>query len=210
VADIDRVYERVAHEAADQADHAVGGEHAGGGEGVAAGLGTLDIVHGLDEVVDAERDRRDQDDAQELEAREDVVHGRQRHPEAEARDRLAHLGEAHAAQIESDRGRGPGDQHASRDGDEAGRDAARVAQAPEPGDQDHGEAHDPDHGCGEHLEGRPHRDEGDRHAGQRAQEGGAGRDPADEGGDEAAQHQDEALHEHPGEAGFPALDRIAG
>ncbi len=28
--------------------------------------------------------------------------------------------------------------------------------------------------------------------------------------DEAADHQDEALDEHPDQAGFPALDRIAG
>ena len=30
------------------------------------------------------------------------------------------------------------------------------------------------------------------------------------GANEAAGHQHEALHEHPGEAGLPALDRIAG
>ena len=35
-----------------------------------------------------------------------------------------------------------------------------------------------------------------------------GRDLADDGSDEAADHQDEALDEDPGQAGFPALDRV--
>ena len=56
----------------------------------------------------------------------------------------------------------------------------------------------------------PHRDEGDRDAGQRAEQRRARRDLADDGRDEAAGHQHEALDEHPGEPGLPALDRIAG
>ena len=73
MADVDRVDEGVAHQAADQADHAVGGEHLRGGERVAGGFRALDVVHRLDEVVDAERDGGDQDDAEELEAGEHLV-----------------------------------------------------------------------------------------------------------------------------------------
>ena len=47
--------------------------------------------------------------------------------------------EAHAADARAEHGRAPGDQHAGRDGDEARRDAARIAHAAEPGHQDDGE-----------------------------------------------------------------------
>src|ERR1043166_7649313 len=57
MADIDRIDERIAHQAADQADHAVGGEHARGRVFVARGLGAFDVIHGLDQIVDAERNR---------------------------------------------------------------------------------------------------------------------------------------------------------
>ena len=96
MADIDGVDERVAQQAADQADDAVGGQHARGREGVAGRRGALDVVHRLDEVVDAERDRGDQDDAEELEAAEDVADGRQRDGEAEVRQRVADAADASA------------------------------------------------------------------------------------------------------------------
>ena len=38
--------------------------------------GALDVVHRLDEVIDAEGNRGDQDHAEELEAGKDVTHGR--------------------------------------------------------------------------------------------------------------------------------------
>ena len=63
---------------------------------VARGLGALDVVHRLDEVVDAERDRGDEDDAEELEAAEDVVDRRERQREAEVREGGGEPAEAHA------------------------------------------------------------------------------------------------------------------
>ena len=77
----------IAHQAADQADDAVGGEHARRREAVAGDRGALDVVDRFDEIVDAERNRRDEDDAEELEAGEDVAERRQRHVEAEVGDR---------------------------------------------------------------------------------------------------------------------------
>ena len=59
MADIDGVDEGIAHQAADQADDAVGGQHARGRVFVAGRFRAFDIVHGLDEVIDAERDCRD-------------------------------------------------------------------------------------------------------------------------------------------------------
>ena len=89
MADVDGVDERVAHQAADQADHAVSGEHLRGRVGVAGGLRALHVVHGLDQVVDAEGNGRHQDDAEELEAGEHLVVGGQRQREAEVRNEPA-------------------------------------------------------------------------------------------------------------------------
>ena len=135
---------------------------------------------------------------------------RHRIREAEAGDGLADLLQGHAAVVEPDQRRAPGDQHAGGDGDEARRDALRVAHAAEPGDQDDGKARNADDRRHVHFQRRPHRDEGDGDAGQRAEQGGTRRDAADVGGDEAADHQDEALEEHPDEPRLPALDGIAG
>jgi hypothetical protein len=57
VADVDRIDEGIAHQAADEADRAVGGQHARRRITVAGRGRALDVVHRLDEVVDAERDR---------------------------------------------------------------------------------------------------------------------------------------------------------
>jgi hypothetical protein len=85
MADIDGVDERIAHQTSDQADDAVGGQHACRRKGIARGRGALDIVHRLDEVVDAEGNRRHQDDADELKAAKDVADRRHGIGEAEAR-----------------------------------------------------------------------------------------------------------------------------
>src|SRR5438270_189354 len=102
MADIDGVDEGVAEEAADQADDAVGGQHLGGRKGIPGRRRALDIVHGLDEVIDAEGNRRNQDDPEELESREDVVDGRKRDREAEMRDGVADRAEAEAAIAETE------------------------------------------------------------------------------------------------------------
>ena len=132
MADIDRVDEGVAHQAADQADDAVGGQHPGGRIFVAGGLGAFDIVHRLDQIVDAERDRRHQDDAEEFEAGEYLADRRDRHREAEAREGVADALDAQPAEPEAEQVRAPGDDHADRDRDEAGRNALRIFHAAEP------------------------------------------------------------------------------
>src|SRR5438552_18980839 len=89
MADVDRIDEWISHQAADQADDAVGGQHAGGRIFVARGLGAFDIVHRLDEIVDAERDGGDQDYAEEFEAGEHLAERRKGYGEAEARKGVA-------------------------------------------------------------------------------------------------------------------------
>jgi hypothetical protein len=139
-----------------------------------------------------------------------MVDRRQRQREAEGREGGAKLGEAQAADIEPEQRRAPGDHHAEADRDEPRGNAAGIAHAAEPAHQDDREADQADRRRQEDLQRRAHRDEGDRDAGQRAQQRRARGDLADIGRDEAAQHQDEALEEDPDEAGLPALDRIAG
>jgi len=46
-------------------------------------VSAFDVIHGLDEVVDAERNCGDENDAEEFEAGEDVTNGWQRHRETE-------------------------------------------------------------------------------------------------------------------------------
>ena len=67
MANIDRVDERIAEEATDQAYDTVGRQHLGRWKRVASRRGALDVVHRLDEIIDAERNRRDQYDSDELE-----------------------------------------------------------------------------------------------------------------------------------------------
>jgi len=52
-----------------RADDAVGGQHTRGRVFIARGFRALDIVHGFNEIVDAERDRRHQDDAEGIRSR---------------------------------------------------------------------------------------------------------------------------------------------
>ena len=117
MADIDRVDEGIAEQAADQADDAVRGQHLRGGKRIARRRGALDVVHRLDEIVDAEGNRGDQDDAEELEAGKDVADRRQRNRKAEMGYGVADRAEAQAAIAETEQVRSPRDDRARRDGD---------------------------------------------------------------------------------------------
>src|SRR5208282_2306503 len=102
MADVDGVDERIAHEATDQADDPVGREHLGRGKRVARRRGALDVVHRLDEIVDAEGNRGDQDHAEELEAGKDVTDRRYGKREAEVRKGVADATDAQAAIAETE------------------------------------------------------------------------------------------------------------
>jgi hypothetical protein len=140
VADIDGVDVGIAHQAADQADDAVGGQDAGGRIGIARRFRALHIVHRFDEIVDAERYCRHQDDAEIFETGKHHVGGGQRHREAEACDRLSQPVEAEAAVIEAEQVRAPRDRHADDDSDEPGGDLLWIFHATEPAHHDDGEA----------------------------------------------------------------------
>ena len=126
MADVDGVDERIAHQAADQADDAVGGQHARGREAVAGHRRALDVVHRLDQVVDAEGNRGDQDDAEELEA----ARRRGRRPgSAREKPKLAtdavSLSSVMPPKLRPTAVEPQAMSGADRDGDQAGRDALR-------------------------------------------------------------------------------------
>ena len=118
--------------------------------------------------------------------------------------------QAHAAIVQAQCGGTPGDQRADRNGHQARRDAPEVTHAAKPADHDDREADEADQRRHEHFQRRAHRDERDGNAGQRAEQCRARCNFADPGSDEATDHEHEALNEYPGQARFPALDRIAG
>jgi hypothetical protein len=128
----------------DQADDAIGRQHARGRVFVAGGFRALDIVHGLDEVVDAERDRGNEDDAEELEARKNLAEGRDRHREAEIGEGVAKPLQAQAAEPEPEQVGAPGNQHARRDRHQACRNGFGVFHAAEPARDDDDEANEAD------------------------------------------------------------------
>ena len=156
MADIDGVDVRIAHQAADEADHAVGREHARGRVFVAGRGGAHDVVHRFDEIVDAEGNRGDEDDAQggPIQPAEDEAEDRARHGEAEGRERsLSRLSSFIPPKFEAEEVRAPGDQRAGGDGDQAGGNAA-VFHAAEPAHQDDREADHADDRRHEHLQRR--------------------------------------------------------
>ena len=108
MADVDGVDEGVAEEATDEAHHAIGRQYSRRREMVACGLRALDVVHGLHEIVDAEGNGRDEDNAEILEPGENVIDGRDRNREAEIGECRCELCEAHAADVETEGGRDPG------------------------------------------------------------------------------------------------------
>jgi hypothetical protein len=57
---------------------AVGGQHARGRIGIARRFRAFHVIHGFDQVVDAEGDGGDKDDAEILEAVEDMADRRNR------------------------------------------------------------------------------------------------------------------------------------
>ena len=75
MADINRIDIRVAHQAADQADNAIGGEHARGGVAIARDGSADDVVHRFDQIVNAERNRGDQNHAEIAETMKNVTDG---------------------------------------------------------------------------------------------------------------------------------------
>ena len=144
--DVDRVDVGVAHQAADQAHDAVGGENARRRILVAGGRGADDVVHRLDEIVDAEGDGGDEDGLEEgpVQPAEHQADGRMGNGEAEGLERRLQASTLMPPKLQAEQVGAPGDERAGRDRDQARRDAA-VLHAAEPADEDDREADDADH-----------------------------------------------------------------
>ena len=129
MADVDRVDEWVAHQTADQAHDTVGGEHAGRGVGVARCLRALHVVHGLDQVVDAEWNGGHENDAEKLEPGEHMIDSGNRYREAEVRERALQLLQTQSPIAKAEQIGAPGDNHADGNGNEPGRNPPWVFEA---------------------------------------------------------------------------------
>src|SRR3954447_19750048 len=99
--DVNGVDERIAHQAANETYHAIGGQHARGRKTVAAGCCAFDVIHCLDEIIDTEWNRCHQYHAQKFKSAEYMTDCRQRQRKTEARERTAQIGKTHAAEVES-------------------------------------------------------------------------------------------------------------
>src|SRR5580658_5562383 len=99
---------------------------------------------------------------------------------------VAHSRNAQAAIAETEDVRSPRDDRARGDGDQSARHATEITHAAEPVGQDDREADDADQRRLEHLQAGPHRNEGDRDAGERAEQRRPRRDPPDHRRDEPA------------------------
>src|SRR5580658_5583723 len=73
---VDRVNEGISHQATDQAHHAISGQNSSSGKTIAGHGGTLDVIHGLNQIVDAERNRRHQDHPKKLKTGEHMAYRR--------------------------------------------------------------------------------------------------------------------------------------
>ena len=209
MSDVDRQIERVSHQASDSADDAVGGEDASCRKAVAGCRRAFHIVHRLDQIVDAERDRRDEDDAEKLEAGEGVIERGDRQTEPKPRHRVGQRFDSHSADVQTQSRRAPRYEGTRCDGNEAGRDPLVVANVTEPTREDDAEAGDANQRRHKHLQRWAHGDEGHRHTSQRSKERCTRGELTDKRGNKAADHQQETLDEDPRETGFPGFHRVA-
>ena len=139
----------------------------------------------------------------------DHVAREQRQPEAELRKRFADRRRLHIAAPAEQHG-DPGHDRADDHRGQAARHAERQAHVRHPADQDDRERHERDPGHLPHLEARPHRDERDRDARERAEHGRPRRVLANGRADERAEQHDHADDERPGQTRLPGQDRIVG
>jgi hypothetical protein len=130
---------------------------------VAGGRGAFDVVDPLGEIIDAERHRGGEERRDAAEGIQHLERGAWQ-MEAELAERLHHLGALHVV-APAERGGDPGDDRADEHRGEAAGQPAGQADIGRPADQDDAEGDEGDPRQLPHLEGRAHRNEGDRDAG---------------------------------------------
>ena len=200
MADVDGGRERGAERGADDGARAVGQEHVAEVVVVARRGGRLDVAHRLGEVVDAQWDRGREQRRDALQAVQQQVDVQRRDADRDRLDRVADRGGLHVAADPADRAAHEQRRQADRE----------VARQPHPGDEageDDHEHRQRDPQRAPHLRARPHRDERQRDAGERAEHRRARRQVADRRPDEGADQDDAADDEGPGEARGPGLRR---
>ena len=119
-------------------------------------------------------------------------------------DRLHAVADRAAVHVAAD----PADRRADEQGGEADREVAGQPHVGEEADDDAASTGSAIQSASHICAAGPHRDEGDRDAGQGAEHRRARGELADERPDERADQDDDADDERPGETGLPGLDRV--
>ncbi|WP_344937217.1 hypothetical protein [Actinoplanes nipponensis] len=203
VSDVDGRGERRAQQGADDRAAAVGEQHAAQVVAVPGGGRALHVGHRLGEVVDAQRDRRGQQRGHVAQAVDEQPGLQVREGERDVLGGGGHVRHRHGAAE-------PADGAAEQQRDQPDGQVEGQPDIGEQTDQQQAEDRQGDPRGLPHLSGRVHRDEGDGDAGQGAQQGGAGRVPADVRADEGSDQHDHPDDERPRDAGRPRLDRVLG
>src|SRR5204862_2636559 len=120
-----------AHEAADQTDHAVGGEDPRSWEIITCHCGALHVVDSFHQIIDSEWNGGDEEDSEELKTREDMTEDRQRNMKPKIGHRIGEAFHTHSTIIETKGGRSPGNHGPHGNCQQAGGNSA-VTHAAEP------------------------------------------------------------------------------
>src|SRR3954453_3759217 len=124
VTNVHGIDEWIAHEAADQTDHAIGGKDARGWEIITCHCCALHVVDCFHQVIDSEWNGGDEEDSEELETGEDMTEDRQRNMKPEVRHGIGKAFHTHSPIIETKGGRAPGNHSAHGNGQQAGGNSA--------------------------------------------------------------------------------------
>ena len=172
--DIDGRREGGAQESPADGAQAVGQHHLAQGKLIAAGGSGFDVVDDLREIEDAKRNGGNQQRPDHLGRHVEHIAGKRWQMQRHALEGSAHgVGFHHLGQAKRDGA--PGQTGTDDHHGKTARNTERQAHPPDPVEQQDHEAQKTDPGAAENLEGGTQGNEGDGHAGQRAQHGGARR-----------------------------------
>ena len=201
MSDVDRRRKRAAEQSADNCAGAVGQQYFAQAVIVSGGRSALDVVHALGEIIDAERHGGDEQ-RPDIANRLGEISGRVGEAQTELAESGDHLGGLHQF-IEMHEFGEPGEDSPQQHRHQASGQPERQANAGHPADQHDRQREHEEPRVFPSEKGRPHRDEGDRDAGEGPEHRRARRVFAHGRSDKGAQQDDDADDEAPDEAHLP-------
>ncbi len=203
VTDVDDGGEHAAQEGAQDRQHG-GNRHAQRhGIMLAGGVRAFQVIHALQEVVNAQRNGCGQIGSDVAEALDELADHQAGEGNVEVMHGVRHGVRAHIAG-------GPGQDRADEDRERAGRHVEGQPLVSQPAHHQDNEAHKADVRRGEHFTDGVAGNEGQREAGQSAQHGGAGHVLLDDGTGKGADEHDHAFHKVPHHTGGPGQHPVFG